>query len=266
MPTKPPATKTMPCAKGHTTSEPTADGDEYIPQEYDSKGEQKVSPQGHPLGGREYKTRTFCVPGRGDKLFMLATECARILDYRDSWLLFNKNKSLLKIVASLPEKDDLIDQEVLPHSYRMRRIAIITAKSISRQFGSRIIISGRRVRDDYWEAKAIRQGFTDEDLGGEKRPGGTKARESAAAVAASPMHEDVALTQCRSKILRPENITNQANMQGLGVSTHDQPLDSTSERSHAAPDQHERRELTPVSFSKFGPIPMSSSLAGAYEI
>lgn len=112
---------------------------------------------------------------------MLATECARVLGYRDSYLLFNKNRSLFKIIATQPEKDDLIHQEILPYSYRSRQIAIVTAKSMFRQFGSRVVQNGRRVRDDYWEAKARKQGFTEEDMAGEKRPGGAKARDAAAA-------------------------------------------------------------------------------------
>ncbi|KAI1023227.1 hypothetical protein LB503_001178 [Fusarium chuoi] len=127
----------------------------YIPREIDEFGEKKVQLNGTLNGGREYKCRTFLVPNRGDKLFMLATECARVLGYRDSYLLFNKNRSLYKIIASQAEKDDL--------------------------FGSRVIVNGRRVRDDYWETKARKQGFTEADLAGEKRPGATKAREAAEA-------------------------------------------------------------------------------------
>jgi hypothetical protein len=111
-------------------------------------------------------------------------QCARVLGYRDSYLLFNKNRSLYKIIATQAEKDDLIHQEILPYSYRSRQIAIVTAKSMFRQFGSRVIVNGRRVRDDYWEGKARKQGFTEEDLAGEKRPGAAKARDAAAAEAA----------------------------------------------------------------------------------
>ncbi|MCJ1394033.1 hypothetical protein MMC18_006911 [Xylographa bjoerkii] len=178
--------KALPTVRDHTTDQLSPEGDEYIPREYDEAGEKKVSPTGRPLEGREYKCRTFLVPNRGDKLFMLATECARVLGYRDSYLLFNKNRSLYKIIATQPEKDDLIHQEILPYSYRSRQIAIVTAKSMFRQFGSRVINNGRRVRDDYWEAKARKQGFTEEDLAGEKRPGGAKAaREAQAAEAAT---------------------------------------------------------------------------------
>jgi hypothetical protein len=186
-PPKPTPTKTvvkaLPTVRDHTTDQLNAEGDEYVPREHDEQGERKVSPTGHPLEGRAYKCRTFFVPNRGDKLFMLATECARVLGYRDSYLLFNKNRSLYKIIAQQPEKDDLIQQEILPYSYRSRQIAIVTAKSMFRQFGSRVIANGRRVRDDYWEAKARKQGFTEEDMAGEKRPGAAKARDAAAAEA-----------------------------------------------------------------------------------
>ena len=173
-----PVLKALPTVRDHTTDVLTAEGDEYVPREFDEAGERKVSPQGHALEGREFKMRTFYVPNRGEKKFMLATECARVLNYRDSYLLFNKNRSLYKIIATQAEKDELIHQEILPYSYRSRQIAIVTAKSMFRQFGARVIVDGRRVKDDYWEAKARKQGFTEDDLAGEKRPGGTKAREA----------------------------------------------------------------------------------------
>ncbi|KAJ4404924.1 hypothetical protein N0V85_004780 [Neurospora sp. IMI 360204] len=172
--------KALPTVRDHTTDQLGPGGDEYLPREIDEAGEKKVMPNGQLTGNREYRCRTFLVPNRGDKLFMLATECARVLGYRDSYLLFNKNRSLYKIIANQEEKDDLVNQEILPFSYRSRQIAIVTARSMFRQFGSRVITNGRRVRDDYWETKARKQGFTEADLAGEKRPGGTKAREAAA--------------------------------------------------------------------------------------
>ncbi|KAF2706828.1 hypothetical protein K504DRAFT_385358 [Pleomassaria siparia CBS 279.74] len=182
-PAKATVIKALPTVRDHTTDQLNQEGDEYIPRETDDAGETKVTATGHALDGREYRCRTFFVPNRGDKLFMLATECARVLGYRDSYLLFNKNRSLYKIIATQAEKDDLIHQEILPYSYRSRQIAIVTARSMFRQFGSRLIVNGRRVRDDYWESKARKQGFTEEDAAGEKRPGAAKAREAAAAEA-----------------------------------------------------------------------------------
>ena len=107
------------------------------------------------------------------------------LRYRDTYRLFNKNRSLYKIITTQLEKDDLIDQEILPYSDRSLQIAIVTAKSMFRHFGSRIIVNGRRVKDDYWEAEARKQGFTEEDLAGKKRLRATKAREAQAVEAAT---------------------------------------------------------------------------------
>ncbi|KAE8549522.1 hypothetical protein TMatcc_000533 [Talaromyces marneffei ATCC 18224] len=177
--------KALPTVRDHTTDTLNEGRDEYLAKEWDDAGETKVDMDGYLKDGRVYRCRTFRVPGRGNKLFMLATECARVLGYRDSYLLFNKNRSLFKIIASQIEKDDLIQQDILPYSYRSRQIAIVTARSMFRQFGSRVIVDGRRVRDDYWESKARKQGFTEEDLAGEKRPGAAKARDAAAAEAAA---------------------------------------------------------------------------------
>ena len=114
-PAEPPKTVTtwsppraLPNPRDHTTSQLDQTGDEYLPREVDEFGEKKVMSNGHLLGGRLYRCRTFLVANRGDKLFMLATECAKMLGYRDSYLLFNKNRSLYKIVASQVEKDDLV--------------------------------------------------------------------------------------------------------------------------------------------------------------
>lgn len=100
--------------RDHTTDQLNEERDEYIAKEFDDAGEKKVDANGYLQGDREYRCRTFTVPLRGKKLFMLATECARVLSYRDSYLLFNKNRSLHKIIATQIEKDDLIQQDILP--------------------------------------------------------------------------------------------------------------------------------------------------------
>ncbi|KPI38871.1 Chromatin structure-remodeling complex subunit rsc7 [Cyphellophora attinorum] len=186
-PQKPTTLKALPTVRDHTTDQLGPEGDEYVARDFDENGEKKVDTMGYLQGGRDYKIRTFKLPGRGEKLFMLATECARTLQYRDSYLLFNKNRSLFKIIASPKEKEQLVQEEILPYSYRSRQIAVVTARSMFRQFGSRVIKDGRRVRDDYWEAKAIKQGFTEDDPAGEKRPGQTRAREAAAAAQAQEL-------------------------------------------------------------------------------
>jgi hypothetical protein len=234
--------KALPTVRDHTTDQLGPEGDEYVPREYDEAGDQKVAPNGALLGKREYRCRTFFVPNRGDKLFMLATECARVLGYRDSYLLFNKNRSLYKIIANQAEKEDLIHQDILPFSYRSRQIAIVTAKSMFRQFGSRVIVNGRRVRDDYWESKARKQGFTEDDLAGEKRPGGAKARDAAAAEASAHAsanlghHGDIVYSNAPAHFglhSQPQNVQS-GLMGGPGAGT---PLPMIT----LAPDQNDMR-------------------------
>lgn len=226
--------KALPTVRDHTSDQLNEEGDEYIPKEFDDAGEAKADAMGYPQGGREYKCRTFCVPNRGTKLFMLATECARVLNYRDSYLLFNKNRSLHKIIASQIEKDDLIRQDILPYSYRSRQIAIVSARSMFRQFGSRVIVNGRRVRDDYWESKARKQGFTEDDLAGEKRPGATKARDGAAAETASSNllptlpHNDVIYSSVIEPLppglsLNPDSTVSLASLPMIHLASSDDP-------------------------------------------
>ncbi|KAK9248409.1 chromatin remodelling complex Rsc7/Swp82 subunit-domain-containing protein [Lipomyces tetrasporus] len=154
----------------HTTGVLNEDGDEYIVAEVDPQGEAKLSPDGALLDGREYRMRTFTLPGRGSKIFMMATECAKELQYRDSYLLFNKNRSLYKLIATQGDKEALIDMGLLPYAYRSRQIALVTARSMFRAFGSIAVVDGRRVRDDYWEQKALDDGFTENDFAVEKKP------------------------------------------------------------------------------------------------
>jgi hypothetical protein len=130
------------------------EGDENAPVEIDHAGETKVTTTGYLGGGREYALKTFQVIGHGEKLFMLATEVARLTGYRDSYLFFLRNRTLRKVVTTQTEKEDLINQEVIPFSYRSRQISVVTARSVFIQFGHRVIQNGQRVRDDYYEDRA----------------------------------------------------------------------------------------------------------------
>ncbi|KAK9481382.1 chromatin remodelling complex Rsc7/Swp82 subunit-domain-containing protein [Lipomyces japonicus] len=154
----------------HTTDKLNDTRDEYIIAEIDAMGETKIDADGNLLGGRIYRMRTFVLPDHGSKVFMLATECAKELSYRDSYLLYNKNKSLYKLIASQSDKETLIELGHLPYAYRSRQIALVSARSMFRQFGSLVIEDGRRVRDDYFEKRAIEDGFTENDFAIEKRP------------------------------------------------------------------------------------------------
>lgn len=130
----------------------------------DPEGETKVDKLGYLQGGREYRCRTFTVKGRGDRLYMLSTEPARCVGFRDSYLFFTKHRRLFKSIVDDEEKRDLIERELIPHSYKGRSIGIVTARSVFREFGALIVVGGRRIIDDYDIARSREEGFHEGDL------------------------------------------------------------------------------------------------------
>ena len=62
------------------------------------------------------------------------------------------------------DKKDLIDREILPNSYKGRNIGVVTARSVFREFGARIIVGGRRIIDDYKVAEARANGEVEGEL------------------------------------------------------------------------------------------------------
>ncbi len=130
----------------------------------DPEGEKKVDKDGNLKGGRQYRVRTFTILGRGNRLYMLSTEPARCIGFRDSYLFFTKHKQLYKIIIDEPAKRDLIDRDIIPHSYKGRAIGVVTARSVFREFGSNIIIAGKKVIDDYHEQAARERGDVEGEL------------------------------------------------------------------------------------------------------
>lgn len=130
----------------------------------DYEGEKKIDDNGKLLGGRDFRVRTFTVLGRGTRLYMLSTEPARCMGFRDSYLLFQKHRKLHKVIVNDEEKFDLIDRDIIPHSYKGRSIGIVTAKSIFREFGAKIVIGGKRIIDDYYETDAREAGFVQGEI------------------------------------------------------------------------------------------------------
>ncbi|KAF5021407.1 hypothetical protein F66182_6556 [Fusarium sp. NRRL 66182] len=127
----------------------------------DPEGETKVDKLGNLQGGRDYRCRTFTVTGRGDRLYMLSTEPARCVGFRDSYLFFTKHRKLYKIIVDDDEKRDMIERDIIPHSYKGRSIGIVTARSVFREFGARIIVGGKRITDDYNVAQARAEGVVE---------------------------------------------------------------------------------------------------------
>ena len=130
----------------------------------DAEGETKVDKNGHLQGGREYRVRVFTIASKGQRLYMLSTEPARCTGFRDSYLFFQKHRQLCKVILSDDDKRDLIERNLLPHSYKGRTIGVVTARSVFREFGARIIIGGKKVADDYYAATSRANGDVDGEL------------------------------------------------------------------------------------------------------
>lgn len=130
----------------------------------DAEGETRVDKFGNLLDGRQYRCRVFTILGRGDRLYMLSTEPARCIGFRDSYLFFQKHKQLYKIIIGDEAKLDLIARHIIPHSYKGRAIGVVTARSVFREFGSRIVVGGRKIIDDYQVAEARANGDVEGEL------------------------------------------------------------------------------------------------------
>lgn len=132
--------------------------DDEVELPEDPEGETKVDKMGRLQGDREYRVRVFTISGKGERLYMLSTEPARCIGFRDSYLFFQKHRQLYKIILPEDAKRDLIERSIIPHSYKGRAIGVVTARSVFREFGARIIIGGKKIIDDYQVAAARAQG------------------------------------------------------------------------------------------------------------
>lgn len=130
----------------------------------DPEGEAKVDKLGNLLGDRDYRVRVFTIKGRGERLYMLSTEPARCCGFRDSYLFFTKHMQLHKVIVDEGEKRDLIDREIIPHSYKGRAIGVVTARSVFREFGARIIIGGKKIIDDYYVTAGKERGDVEGEI------------------------------------------------------------------------------------------------------
>ncbi|KAJ6613593.1 chromatin remodelling complex Rsc7/Swp82 subunit-domain-containing protein [Mycena sp. CBHHK59/15] len=133
------------------------DGDEFVTED-DPKGDEKIDKWGNLLGGRRFKASTFVLPGRHpERRYMLAIDAARTSGFRDSLYYFRRNPLAFKQNATQPEKDYLISQSKLGSHLRTRSVTLVTARSAFKLHGSKMIIDGRWVVDDYYEEKSLEE-------------------------------------------------------------------------------------------------------------
>lgn len=128
--------------------------DEVVIDDEDPKGAEKIDENGNLKDGRKFINKTFTVLGQGDRKYMISTEPARLVGFRDSYLLFKTHTRLFKKVCTNEEKMDLIERNIIPNSYKGRSVNLVTARLIFREFGAKILENGRKVIDDFWEQQA----------------------------------------------------------------------------------------------------------------
>ncbi|KAG6806200.1 hypothetical protein H0H93_003363, partial [Arthromyces matolae] len=88
---------------------------------------------------------------------MLAIDAARTSGFRDSLYYFRRNPLAFKLNATQPEKDYLISQGKLGSHLRTRSVTLITTRSAFKLHGSKMVIDGRWVTDDYYEEKVTEE-------------------------------------------------------------------------------------------------------------
>ncbi|KAF8639179.1 hypothetical protein AX17_001666 [Amanita inopinata Kibby_2008] len=133
------------------------DGDEFVTED-NPKGDEKIDKWGNLLGGRRFKASTFVLPNRHpQRQYLLAIDAARTSGFRDSLYYFRRNALALKLNATQPEKDYLISEGKLGSHLRTRSVTLVTARSAFKLHGSKMIIDGRWVVDDYYEGKMLEE-------------------------------------------------------------------------------------------------------------
>lgn len=154
---KPKAARVQESVLDNEGNEIEVKNDEVVMEE-DPKGLEKIDENGFLKGDRKFRIKTFTLLGKGDRQYMVSTEPARLVGFRDSYLLFKTHLSLFKKVCTHDEKMDLISRQLIPTSYKGRSVNLVTARSIYREFGARMLIGGRKVIDDFFEDKARERG------------------------------------------------------------------------------------------------------------
>lgn len=130
--------------------------DDEVELPEDPEGEKKVDKNGNLKGNREYRVRTFLIEGKGERLYMLSTEPARCIGFRDSYLFFQKHPQRFKIILEEDAKKDLIERSLI-------RIPIRVEPSASSLLALSFVNSGRRslsvARESLMTTKSQRPGL-----------------------------------------------------------------------------------------------------------
>jgi len=107
---------------------------------------------------RVFKAAPFTVPNRHpNRVYMLAIDAARTSGFRDSLYYFRRNPLAFKLNVTQAEKEYLIEAGKLGAHRKTRSVTLVTARSAFKLHGSKMVVNGQWVEDDYYEDKALEE-------------------------------------------------------------------------------------------------------------
>lgn len=124
----------------------------------DPDGDKKVSAYGVLLGGRQFRCVVLRFPERGEHEFALSRDAAHVLDYRDANNFCRLNKVLRTVRLNAEERELLVHLDLIKPHLKNRAITAVYARDLFQRFGARVVVGGKSVIDDYYEAQAINKG------------------------------------------------------------------------------------------------------------
>ncbi|KAI8375819.1 chromatin remodelling complex Rsc7/Swp82 subunit-domain-containing protein [Blakeslea trispora] len=211
----PAQTPTSNLSSSQSYHQPPATPSGYL-SDVDETGEEKVDKYGRLLGGltedrlgREYRVPTFTLPTRGNTLFMFSKDPAALLGFRDSFVFLKKNVKLQKVHIDNAEKGHLVDLNLLRSTFRTREISVVTARSVFKQFGHRVVRRGRKGRDDYYYTEEVDDG---EEEASEEEPAIKEILDKPTSSASFlPVHADVGRNNLIHKLTAQDTMTTELN-------------------------------------------------------
>ncbi|KAI7895881.1 chromatin remodelling complex Rsc7/Swp82 subunit-domain-containing protein [Mucor mucedo] len=83
-------------------------------------------------------------------------EPSKLLGYRDSHILFQKHPQLKRVRITDEERHHLIETGLLITRFKNPEVAVLTARSLFKCFGHKVVKNGKRIQDDYFEREPER--------------------------------------------------------------------------------------------------------------
>lgn len=97
------------------------------------------------------------MPTRGNRVYMMSMDPARVLGFRDSYLFFLRNPQIVRVNTTMEERVWMIENGMLMANFKNKLIAVVTARSMFKIFGHRIVKRGKPRIDDYYESRAAEE-------------------------------------------------------------------------------------------------------------